>query len=154
MPRLINFTNLTFKQTLDVLEWRNHPNIRSTSHNREEISIGSHRNFIDGLKSDWTKCYFYIAGDEGGLGVFSFSDITGTSAVYGCYKNPYLTTKGIGTVITKEAILYAFNVLELKTIYADVYDDNIASLKMFEKNGFIKYEKTKNLVKLRLDRDE
>jgi len=45
---------------------------------------------------------------------------------------------GIGTQVLKEIILYAFNLLFLHQLYANIGVDNLASIALFEKQGFTK----------------
>jgi len=151
LHELIDFTDMTSQQRSEVLEWRNHESVRNSSHNREIISAEDHVNFINGLKGDNTRLYFYVESDEGGIGVFSLTDITVENAVYGCYKNPDFDKKGTGTEITKLAAAYARETLGLMSLNVEVYLDNPASLRMFEKNGYKETGRTNDLVKMRLD---
>lgn len=43
---------------------------------------------------------------------------------------------------------YAFKILNLNQVYADIIENNKASKRLFEKNGFIKTAKKKNWVQL------
>lgn len=63
--------------------------------------------------------------------------------------------KGISSAVVSDLIKIAFNELGLYRIYAEVFENNIASMRVLEKNGFIneaKLEKavTKDGVKLDL----
>lgn len=62
--------------------------------------------------------------------------------------NPGLLSQGIGTKILKEIIIQADKITEgyIDIIKADTEETNIASIKMFEKVGFIKESNNNNFV--------
>jgi len=150
--RLIDFTELSPEQVYEVLKWRNHPFVRSNMLNQEVISLESHVAFLDSLKGDSSRRYFYLLGDEGGFGVFTLVDITETHAVSGCYKNPLLTERRLGHRIMDTLVDFAFNSLGLCTLFAEILKDNEASIRLHQKKGYIPYDKTENTLKMRLDR--
>lgn len=45
--------------------------------------------------------------------------------------------KGIGTKMIKAAVTLAFNELDVERVYAEIYEDNISSIRCHEKAGFI-----------------
>ena len=51
-------------------------------------------------------------------------------------KNPLDRNKGIGAEALELLINYAFSVLDLRQVYANILEDNTASIHLFEKLGF------------------
>ena len=51
-------------------------------------------------------------------------------------KNPLDRNKGIGAEALELLINYAFSVLDLRQVYANILEDNAASIHLFEKLGF------------------
>ncbi|MDK2913602.1 MAG: [ribosomal protein S5]-alanine N-acetyltransferase [Thermococcaceae archaeon] len=45
--------------------------------------------------------------------------------------------RGYATEAVRLALLYAFNWLNLRKVYARVYESNLASIRVLEKNGFV-----------------
>ena len=151
MIELINFTELKSQQIEEVFIWRNHPFIRENMINKGEIPFEKHLAFIHALQDDRSRLYFYLQGPEGGIGVFDLVDICQTSAVFGCYKNPFLTKKGIGTKIMDIALDYSFHTLGLETLTLEVYRTNSVAIRLYEKMGFVVYDETDILLKMKLD---
>ena len=151
MIELIDFTEMTRQQIEEVFIWRNHPFIRENMINKEEIPFDRHLAFIQALHGDGSRSYFYLQSPKGGVGVFDLVDITQTSAVFGCYKNPFLTERGVGSKIMEIALDYSFYTLGLKTLTLEVFRTNRVALRLYEKTGFVVYDETDTLLKMRLD---
>ena len=151
MIKLINFTELTRQQIEEVFVWRNHPFIRENMINKEEIPFEKHLSFMQSLQGDNFRLYFYLQGHKGGVGVFDLVVITQTSAVFGCYKNPFLTERGIGSIIMEISLDYSFHTLGLETLTLEVYRTNTVAIRLYKKTGFVVYDETDTLLKMRLD---
>lgn len=134
--QLINFTTLSDRQKEMILEWRNHPNVRAFMYNPEKISQKTHLSFIESLNNRDDKRYFLIQDYQEDIGVIDFNDITQESAVMGLYTNPYLTKKGLGTILLHAIVDYAFNNLKIHTLKAEVFVSNLKAKQLYKKFGF------------------
>ena len=124
-----------------ILEWRNHPNIRKWMYNQKEISFESHLNFIESLKNSKDKIYFLVKVDKKYIGTLYFTDINyqNKSIYFGLYSNPKIT--GIGKILLKTIIDYAFNTLNMNTLKLEVFDTNKKALNLYKKFNFKEIEK-------------
>jgi len=133
--KLINFTELTLDEKKMVLEWRNSNSVKKWMCNRDEISLENHLKYIDSLNSRDDRVYFLLKNETNSLGVIDLTEIKKEkSAELGIYINP--TLKGYGTLLMHEIIKYAFNELNLKVLYANVYEDNIKAIYLYKKFNF------------------
>jgi ribosomal-protein-alanine N-acetyltransferase len=64
-------------------------------------------------------------------------DDQGFSATVGIWIGEAFQGKGIGTRAIGELVLYAFGELTLHRLVAELFVDNWASRRAFEKNGFV-----------------
>jgi len=133
--KLINFTELTLDEKKMILEWRNSDIVKKWMYNRDNISLENHLKYIDSLNSRDDRVYFLLKNETSSLGVI---DLTGIkkerSAELGIYANP--TLKGYGSLLMHEIVKYAFNELNLKVLYANVYEDNIKAINLYKKFNF------------------
>lgn len=61
--------------------------------------------------------------------------------------NPDQRNKGIGAEAIRLVCNYAFDVLNLKQLYANILEDNLGSIHLFEKLGFEKVGLKKNWIR-------
>lgn len=134
---LINFTNLSSKEKSMVLSWRNHKDIRKWMRNKEEITLEEHLKFINSLSDKEDKVYFLVKESNKYIGVVDFTDIVKDEfSEFGIYAKPNLT--GVGSTLMEVVVEYAFNILKLKTVTADVHVNNEKAIKLYEKFNFKK----------------
>lgn len=119
-----------------ILEWRNHPDIRAYMYNTGVISQKTHFEFIENLKTKENKRYFLVQRENENIGVIDFTDITQSSATMGIYANPYLKEKGIGSILLQAIVDYAFDVLKVQTLKAEVFATNTKAKTLYKKFGF------------------
>lgn len=134
--RLCNFTTLSEPQKEMILEWRNHANVRANMYNTDIITKEEHFAFIDSLPQRENKRYFLVEEGENAIGVIDFNDISNISTKLGIYANPFLTQKGIGTLLMQTLIAYAFDVLKTPILEAEVFVHNERAIYLYEKFGF------------------
>ena len=139
--KLKKFQNLSLKEKKEVLNWRNHQEIRKWMLNKEEISLQKHLKFIDTLKEN----QIYIKVDE--LGVINFK-IYQKYTELGLHKNPL--KQKVGNILLKTAIEYAFEKLQTQKIILYVFEDNIKALHLYKKFGFKEIDKQQNIIKMEL----
>ena len=137
---LINFINTSLEEKKMILKWRNHPNIKKWMYNQKEISLDSHLNFIESLKSFKDKIYFLVKMNKEYIGVIDFTsiDYKNKSTCFGLYSNPYNKTAGIGTILLKTIIDYAFNSLNMNILKLEVFEINKKALNLYKKFNFKK----------------
>jgi UDP-4-amino-4,6-dideoxy-N-acetyl-beta-L-altrosamine N-acetyltransferase len=137
------FQDLSLKEKKDVLEWRNHYDIRKYMYNKEIISLENHLQFIESLKKNKNKIYLKI----GDLGVVNFQ-IKNKIVEIGIHKNP--NKQKVGTQLMKIAIDYAFDVLKAEKITLFVYENNKKAIHLYKKFDFKIVDKKDNLLKMEL----
>lgn len=138
---LINFTKLSLDEKELILLWRNDNLVKQWMYNRDDINIESHLLYIESLKQRDDKSYFLLKSKTDYLGVVDLTDIKeGSSAELGIYQNPLL--KGYGSLLLGKIIEYAFDVLKLKILNANVYINNTKAINLYKKFNF----KTINVV--------
>lgn len=132
--RLINFQDLSHDEKLIVLKWRNDSNIKKWMYSDDDISLEEHLAFIESLKESHNKLYFLVQKNGNSIGVINFNQIHNKESFIGLYGNPNLI--GAGITLLKCLIDYAFNVLNLKKLKAEVNENNINMLKLDKKFKF------------------
>jgi RimJ/RimL family protein N-acetyltransferase len=74
----------------------------------------------------------------GGVGIELKSDVHRKTAEIGCWVGEAYWNRGIATQAIGLMVTYAFDRFDLVKIYAEVFELNPASMRIFEKNGFIR----------------
>jgi len=138
--RLLDFTTLDTQQLTSVLAWRNHSNIRRWMLNADEILMENHLRFVESLKNRADKRYFLVQLEDEYIGVIDFTDITQNSAEIGIYANPDI--RGVGEILMKALVEYAFVTLHLTTLIATVFADNERAKHLYEKFDFTETERS------------
>ena len=131
---LINFIKLTLQEKKMILNWRNCPEIRKWMYNENEISLEDHLNFIEHLKTINNKLYFLVKKEDDYIGVIDFTNINNENLEMGIYTNPNLF--GYGKILLKQLINYAFNILKVKKIYAEVFAENQKAYNLYKRLYF------------------
>ena len=139
--KLKKFQDLSLEEKKEVLNWRNHPEIRKWMLNKEEISLENHLKFIQNLPEN--RIYLKV----GDLGVINFKILKDTVEI-GLHKNPAKTK--VGKILLNEAIEYVFNNLKSKKIILYVFEDNTKAINLYKKFGFKKVDKKDNIIKMEL----
>lgn len=137
MITLKNFTDLTTDERKMVLEWRNHENIRLYMYNHAPITLEEHNAFIESLSHRNDKMYWVVYENNAPIGVIDLVDITETSASIGLYSNPFLDIHGIGTIILRALIQYAYETLHLSSLHLECFEENDKAKALYQKFDFI-----------------
>jgi len=82
----------------------------------------------------------------GAIGLIEKNDIYKDSAEIGYWIGEPYWGKGIATIATKLITSYGFEKLKLRRIFSGVFDFNIGSMKVLEKNGYKKEGVFKNAI--------
>ncbi|WP_265447731.1 GNAT family N-acetyltransferase [Flexivirga meconopsidis] len=130
-----------------VRVWRNHPDVRAVSLNRELISPAEHDAYWQSLQGNRARKVFIYERGGAPAGVVTFFDIDddAKTAMWGYY----LDNEGLGArgellpawiTIQREAVKFAFARpdagLGLDELYGEVLDVNEAVRRMNTRNGF------------------
>ncbi len=149
-PELINFTNLSKKETEMVLKWRNDKNIRKWMFTQDIIKKKDHISYIKLLKSNKNKSYFLVKYESKYIGVINFTwiDTKNKKITIGLYSNPDL--KGFGKLLMSEILIYAQQVLKAKTVVVEVLKDNKSAVKLYKSYYFSLISQNKNILTMEL----
>ena len=146
-----DFCNLSHKDSMNILTYRNHPFVRERMYGSSVISEQSHINFLQSLPYDEHARYFLVKDTESlqtidgntthDIGVISFSRINlkHKNAYLGIYKNPFLAkhkTKRYGHILMQMIQHIAFCHYNLYMLYLEVVATNTHALNFYEKEGF------------------
>ena len=145
----ISFIDLDENYIEQVRLWRNSKHVAKYMINDKKITFDQQKLWFDKIKNDPTKKYLIVIFDNHPIGLVNFININNhKSADWGFYigEVDYLS-KGLGKEIMKMAIKYAFNNLNLKSINAEIISNNLASIYLHKKLGFIEYDLLKNAIK-------
>lgn len=143
--KLINFIDLTQDETEMVLEWRNHIKVRKMMYNQHIITLAEHLYFINHLKNEPNMHHFLLKGEEY-LGVINFKENH-----FGLYANPQ--RKGVGKTLMREVIHYGFQHLKLKSLIAEVFENNPQAIALYKKFHFKPIGQDKNILTMELIND-
>ena len=107
--KLINFIDLSQEEKMMILEWRNKIDIQKWMHTQNDISLEEHLDFIDSLKTIKDKLYFLVKKEDENIGVVYFTNLTKKEVYFGLYANPTIKILGVGRILEKLSIDFAFN---------------------------------------------
>lgn len=136
---LSNFIDLTEEKKLEILSWRNDPNIRVWMYDDSIINKSAHLNFIDTLKDNKSKQYFIVSNEKEDLGVIYFTDISDVSSEFGIYAKP--DCKNVGNILMESIIAHGFDTLKLKKLYAEVFENNIKAISLYNRHNLKQIDK-------------
>src|SRR5690606_2032076 len=134
--RLLNKNDLSLR-----VQWMNDARIYCTMHFKPPISLTNTIQWFDLNKNNNKRVDFVLETLDGE--VLSMSGLTGLDTdilkmeSY-IFVNPSIKTKGLGKKTLFLQCIYAFEILGINKIYAYIDSDNVASQKLYEKNGFKK----------------
>ena len=132
-------------------KWRNDPDVWKFTGSRPNIIVTPEIeiDWIQNVLSKLNSKRFAIIVDKVYVGNIQLTNITELDAEYHIFiGDKSYWGKGIATKATDLLIDYAFTKLKLKLIYLFVKSDNIAAVKVYEKNGFSVKEKIDNSFKM------
>lgn len=82
----------------------------------------------------------------GAAGIILKDDVYTGNGEIGYWIGQPFWGKGIGTKVVKELLRIAFDEMNLFRVYAEVFEKNIASARILEKNGLVKEATLKNAI--------
>lgn len=126
-----------------VLKWRNDSRVRRGSISGKVIPALDHKPWFK--KQVDNNQFFIIEKNGAEVGVVSF-ERDEEDVVWSFYVVPEFQGKGLGRTIMRLG-LFALQCRGIDLVYADVKDDNTASLKLHTELGFVVYAVRDNVVK-------
>ncbi|MFV9930760.1 MAG: UDP-2,4-diacetamido-2,4,6-trideoxy-beta-L-altropyranose hydrolase [Francisella endosymbiont of Hyalomma asiaticum] len=134
---LQDFVDLSQDDSLKILSWRNDPTVRNNMYNREKISAEDHLKFVKSLVACTNKKYFVVREYGHDIGVIDFTQIIhGDSLHMGLYAKP--NVNGTGKILMNAIVEYAFKILKVKKIFAEVFEFNNKAYNLYLRYGFKK----------------
>ena len=134
---VLNFINLNENEIGKILDWRNHPVVKQFSNNHEEITIDEHKAFIEKLKINKSREYYFVnlKSIKNGGGVIHFNNITTDEANIGLYKNLKSSMHKVGEILM-DLILIISKEKGLKKLKLDVLKNNGRALVLYGRYNF------------------
>lgn len=118
------------EQILQILEWRNNPQIRKYMYNKGVISLENHLKFVDSLSSREDVAYWLVKKYEEPIGVTNLTSINSekSEAELGYYMIPTLLSKGNGVEFAYVNFLFAFKEIGCDLLFGGIDKHNIDAL--------------------------
>ena len=137
--KLIPLVDLDKEAQLQVLKIRNEDYIRQWMFTGNEINIDYHLLWIEQLKTDKSQICLTIINDStqpvGAVNIKKIDKDNG-NAELGFYKSQNLDEKGLMSISLSTVINYSFDILGLKKIYSEVFENNTKSINIFKRLYF------------------
>jgi UDP-2,4-diacetamido-2,4,6-trideoxy-beta-L-altropyranose hydrolase len=120
-----------------IFEWRNHPDIRAISRNKQTIDWNKHEAWFEQVLIKDDIKLLLISANQKDVGVVRF-DLSGSIAEISIYLVPDMLQKGLGTKLldVSEKWLQLHHP-EINEVTAEVLDCNSKSKHFFIKNGYV-----------------
>jgi len=128
----VHFASLSDEEKILVYQWRTSPEIANMMRT-QKFSMSEHLDFISGLKNKTSDFYWLVKDSEKALGVIYLNGIKDGGAELGIYAGAGI--RGAGFTLMQTLYHLAFRELKLDTIRANVYADNTAARKLYERCG-------------------
>lgn len=137
IPSLGRLRSMTEADLGMVLNWRNHPSIRTYMYTQQEITLEEHRAWWERVRLSEKQIFFIYERNDVPLGYVTFSDIAAgpATAAWGFYTAPE-APKGTGSLMTFQAMDKAFGPLGLRKLNAEAIGSNAASIALHKTFGF------------------
>ncbi len=134
--RSVPFQDLPEKELLQVLSWRNHPEIRRWMLRTKPIREEEHRTFVRSLDRRGDRLYRLVKERGVPVGVFDLTQIDhqASSAHIGIYTDP--ETRGKGKVVMDALLHEAFARQKLDRLIAEVFEENERAIRLYRHYGF------------------
>lgn len=136
-----------------IFNWRNDP-VTIENSITGKVNFLEHKAWFANITKDANTNLFIIMNEsleKIGIVFFHKKD---NQAVISINLNPDFRGKGYGTTSLLKAVSQYFDNFPVESIIAEIKEKNEISLKLFKRIGFVKESKEKNLLTLRLTKDE
>mgnify|MGYP003347951240 CR=1 FL=1 len=138
-PGGVRMREATRDDAASMLEWRNHESIRLRAKDPKPIGAAEHRAWLEAILADRQRILLIGERDGHAVGVIRF-DIVDDGAEVSIYVVPGTAEPGLGTsvLLAGEAWLKTCRP-EVRTIQADVLEDNEPSHGLFRATGYSRW---------------
>lgn len=102
-------------------------------------TIGDAKTFVNLVNKDESQITMAIDYKDKLIGTISLifkNDVYKKSAEIGYWIGEKYWLKGVGTIAVEYMTRYGFEILKLHRIYAEVFENNVGSMLVLEKNGY------------------
>ncbi|KGK41844.1 hypothetical protein LH51_11650 [Nitrincola sp. A-D6] len=134
--------------------WRNKPRIRKNMLNSQPISHDEQQQWFKNLQQIDTKRYLVFFQNLRPVGMLYFDYIGSERLNWGCYLGEEDIWPGSGLILEIAALDYAFDILQQKTLTAEILDHNEQPIRMhiffeYQEKAPIAFSKNGELIQLR-----
>lgn len=135
---LIPFEILDSDMLNEILEWRNHLNVRLNMHNSSVISKDEHFLFIEGLKINFNKQYWLVKRKNQDCGVVNIESCFNSfeESEWGYYLSPRFIGSGVGIEVAYECVQLFFEELVVKKLIGQIKESNSENRRIQMALGF------------------
>lgn len=147
---LTNYTELSLKQKIELLDIRNNESVRRWMLNNSKISLNDHLSFIDDLDNDPSKFYYAVIQNESIMGsvyIVNWNSDNRTCE-WGCFLNPEFF--GFGLKLGYLFINLMFNYFFALKIYSTIINSNREAIQLNKALGFEKLSVSDNKMNYEL----
>lgn len=127
-----------------IYEWRNHPSIRNWCFVTKEIDFGEHTKYWHSRLKEKGRFSFMVTCDGKNVGLIRLDKGRGSYEV-DILISPESQGRGLGSSALQKTKEIAKN-FGIRKLSAKIKPDNVASKKVFEKNGFVERGASKECV--------
>lgn len=136
MPTQISIRRAAPEDCDSVYEWRNAEETRRYIFNTDVITLDSHRDWYNRTLSNPSRILLIGERDHKPVGVLRY-DISGSEALISVYLVPGTQGQGVGSqLIYCGSTWIRENYPQLRVVNAEIFRENIASLRAFESAGY------------------
>jgi UDP-4-amino-4,6-dideoxy-N-acetyl-beta-L-altrosamine N-acetyltransferase len=139
------------KLQFEILEWRNHIDIRKNMYTDTLISIETHNKWLNSLRTDESTKVFVAYRENNPIGIVSLTNINflHKSTDWAFYLNPtFLQSKGLGVLLEYSFLNFIFENFNIEKLNCEVIEINQTVIKLhkkffFQEEGILR----KNIIK-------
>ena len=140
----VEFKTVSVETAELMRNWRNSPRIRNNLFSNSIITKEEQQKWFYNQKTDKSSQYFVCHLNDTPIGSLYFSDILENSCYWGCFIGENRVLPGFGLVLAYAALEYAFFILRVKTLYAEVFENNLPPQKI---HNFFGYKKVSSYIR-------
>lgn len=128
----INFNDLKEQEALDVLKWRNHPQVRNHMYKKEEILLEDHFRYLKNLRHQNKKFYWIVKERNRAIGVIDIVDFQGSKSEWGFYLNPDYVGTGVSINLIYHALNFFFKTMKFEGLFGFCHFKNTKALRFHD----------------------
>lgn len=137
----ISLRPITFKDTDNIVRWRNDPGVLKNFIDQRLITIEGHKQWLETMVFPGHVHQFIIETPVGSVGSVFLKDIDRVNqhAEFGIFiGEPSARGRGYGTISCRLACDYAFKNLCIERVFLRVLAENSSAIASYQKVGFIR----------------